>query len=158
MELENELKELIAELDAALKLAEEGLLKAERHFQTKHGVEDKLKALSRGLDERSQLLIEKATSGWRSEPKPGVFVGSKEASDMLPLRQLITELLEVVKASKPIEKEVGGMKLPEGFAIGPVIFSANGKTASAIIGPAIIPFDYGITNSQPRTASAMGRF
>ena len=45
-----------------------------------------------------------------------------------------------------IKKEVGGMRLPGGVAIGPLMFSKDGKTANAIMGPAIIPFDYGITN------------
>ncbi len=46
-----------------------------------------------------------------------------------------------------IKKKVGGMRLPGGIAIGPLMFSKDGKTASTIMGPAIIPFDYGITNS-----------
>ena len=43
------------------------------------------------------------------------------------------------------------MKLPDGFAIGPMYFSKDGKTASAMImQPAIIPFDYSITNALNR--------
>jgi hypothetical protein len=52
---------------------------------------------------------------------------------------------------EPIKKEVGGMKLPNGIAMGPLFFSKDGKTASAIImQPAIISFDYGTTNSLNR--------
>ena len=54
------------------------------------------------------------------------------------------------ETDKEIKKEVGGMNLPDGFAIGPMIFSKDGKTADAIIGPAIIAFDYGIANSLNR--------
>src|SRR3989344_8773506 len=50
-----------------------------------------------------------------------------------------------------VEKEVGGMKLPDGVAIGPMYFSKDGKTASAIMmQPAIIPFDYSVTNTLNR--------
>lgn len=55
---------------------------------------------------------------------------------------------------KEIKKEVGGMKLPEGMAIGPLMFSKDGKKVDAIMGPAIIPFDYGITNSLNRLDKA----
>lgn len=47
-----------------------------------------------------------------------------------------------------IKKKVGGMKLPNGFAMGPLYFSKDGKTANNLfMQPAIIPFDFGITNS-----------
>jgi hypothetical protein len=49
--------------------------------------------------------------------------------------------------SGEISKAIGGMRLPGGIALGPLMFSKDGKTASTIIGPAIISFDYGITNS-----------
>jgi hypothetical protein len=32
--------------------------------------------------------------------------------------------------NEPIKKEVGGMKLPDGFAIGQLYFSKDGKTAA----------------------------
>jgi hypothetical protein len=49
------------------------------------------------------------------------------------------------------KKEVGGMKLPDGFAIGPLYFSKDGKTASALMmQPAVIPFDYSVTNTLNR--------
>lgn len=52
---------------------------------------------------------------------------------------------------EPIKREVGGMKLPDGFAIGPLYFSKDGKTASALVmQPAIIPFDFSVTNSLNR--------
>lgn len=48
---------------------------------------------------------------------------------------------------EPIKKEVGGMKLPDGIAIGPLYFSKDGKTANNLfMQPAIIPFDFDITN------------
>ncbi len=47
----------------------------------------------------------------------------------------------------PIKKEIGGMKLPDGFAVGPLYFSKDGKTASSVImQPAIIAFDYSVTS------------
>ena len=67
----------------------------------------------------------------------------------------MTELLKIHQMDKdknkePIKKEVGGIKLPDGIALGPMFFSKDGRTANAIIGPAIIAFDYGITNSLNR--------
>ena len=64
-------------------------------------------------------------------------------------------LQNIFKKSLPIKterlKEVGGMKLPDGFAIGPLYFSKDGKTASALImQPAIIPFDFSVTNALNR--------
>ncbi len=47
-------------------------------------------------------------------------------------------------------KEVGGLKLPGGFAVGPMYFSANGKQSSISMGPPIIAFDYSVTNALNR--------
>lgn len=53
--------------------------------------------------------------------------------------------------NEPIKKETGGMKLPDGIAIGPLYFSKDGKTANNLfMQPAIIPFDFGITNALNR--------
>ena len=49
------------------------------------------------------------------------------------------------------KKSAGGMKLPDGLAIGPLYFSKDGKTASALMmQPAVIPFDYSVTNALNR--------
>lgn len=53
--------------------------------------------------------------------------------------------------NEPSKKEIGGMKLPDGFAIGPLYFSKDGKTASALMmQPALIPFDFSVTNALNR--------
>lgn len=53
--------------------------------------------------------------------------------------------------NEPNEKEIGGMKLPNGFAVGPIYFSKDGKAASSIImQSAIIAFDFGVTNALNR--------
>lgn len=50
-----------------------------------------------------------------------------------------------------IKKETGGMKLPNGISIGPLYFSKDGKTANNLLmQPAIIPFDFGVTNALNR--------
>lgn len=52
---------------------------------------------------------------------------------------------------EPIKKETGGMKLPDGITIGPLYLSKDGKTANNLfMQPAIIPFDFGITNALNR--------
>lgn len=52
---------------------------------------------------------------------------------------------------EPAKKETGGMKLPNGISIGPLYFSKDGKTASNLLmQPAIISFDFGITNELNR--------
>jgi len=51
------------------------------------------------------------------------------------------------------KKEVGGMKLPAGFALGPMYFSAGGKQSSVLMGPPIIAFDFGVTNALNRLNS-----
>ena len=67
---------------------------------------------------------------------------------------LLDWALEITKETRgfesgngKIQKEIGGMRLAGGVAVGPLMFSNDGKTAENIIGPAIIPFDYGVTNS-----------
>lgn len=53
--------------------------------------------------------------------------------------------------NEPIKKETGGLKLPGGFTIGPMYSSKDGKTASGLImQPAIIPFDFSVTNALNR--------
>jgi hypothetical protein len=61
--------------------------------------------------------------------------------------QINKEKKESVLGVGELKKKVGGLRLPGGIAIGPLMFSKDGKTANTIMGPAIIPFDYGITNS-----------
>ncbi len=51
---------------------------------------------------------------------------------------------------EPLKKEVGGMKFPDGFAIGPLYFSKDGKTASVMMQPAVVPFDFSVTNALNR--------
>ncbi|KXJ98491.1 MAG: hypothetical protein UZ19_OD1000695 [Parcubacteria bacterium OLB19] len=86
--------------------------------------------------------------------KVSLFVSRSSMTHILEtVRNKILDLLLELKKDNPtekvgeIQKAVGGMRLPGGIALGPLMFSKDGKTASAIICPAIIPFDYGITNS-----------
>lgn len=94
----NHLKEkftkLIQELDEIIALGKDELLKSERMYQVVYGVEDQLKEISKGLDERSQLSIEKNIPVWRNTPKSGIFVRNEEVlSRVSPLRALLSELL-----------------------------------------------------------------
>src|SRR3989344_54514 len=94
MNLEQEYTTLIKDLDEILSLGRDGLLKSERMYSTIYTVEDKLKEISKTLDERSRLSIEKIIPMWRNVPKTGIFVRSEEVEKRAaPLRTLLTELL-----------------------------------------------------------------
>lgn len=118
MNLEQEYTKLIQDLDEILSLGKDGLLKSEKMYVTIYAVEDKLKEISKTLDERSQLSIEKTIPMWRNVPKTGIFVRNEEVEKRAaPLRTLLTELLSkqtgqpavslkqelVIPAGKPYE-------------------------------------------------------
>mgnify|MGYP001592166668 FL=1 len=94
MNLEQEYTTLIKDLDEILSLGRDGLLKSERMYSTIYAVEDKLKEISKTLDERSRLSIEKTIPMWRNVPKTGIFVRSEEVEKRAaPLRAILAELL-----------------------------------------------------------------
>jgi hypothetical protein len=94
MNLEQEYIKLIEKLDEILSLGKDGLLKSERMYQTIYEIEDKLKEISKSLDERSRLSIEKTIPIWRNVPKSGIFVNNEEVvKRVVPLRALLSELL-----------------------------------------------------------------
>lgn len=118
MNMEQEYKNLIAKLDEISSLGRDGLLKSERMYGTVHEVEDKLKEISKSLDERTRLSIEKIIPMWRNLPKTGIFVRNEEVEKRVtPLQALLTELLSkqtgqpvldikkelVIQAGKPYE-------------------------------------------------------
>lgn len=94
MSLEQEYTKLVQELDEILSLGGEGLLKSEKMYGVIYGVEDRLKEISKSLDERSRLSIEKTIPAWRNVPKSGIFVNNDEVVKRAsPLRALLSELL-----------------------------------------------------------------
>ena len=94
MELKEKYTKLIKELDEILSLGNDGLLKSERMYQVVYSVEDQLKEISKELDERSQLSIEKNIPMWRNVPKSGIFVRNEEViKRVAPLKALLSELL-----------------------------------------------------------------
>jgi len=94
MNLEQEYTGLIEKLDEILSLGSEDLLKSERMYETIYGVEDRLKEISKELDERSRLSIEKTIPMWRNVPKSGIFVRNDEVvKRVTPLKSLLSELL-----------------------------------------------------------------
>jgi len=94
MSLEQKYTNLIQKLDEILSLGKDGLLKSERMYQTIYKVEDELKEISKTLDERSRLSIEKTIPMWRNVPKSGIFVSNEEVvKRTTPLRALLPELL-----------------------------------------------------------------
>ncbi len=136
-------------------------------------IEDKvcIRGSGQSIRELEELLADKSISSYEM-PYPASFAdkiiegGIKTKVSLFISRSSLTRTLEVVRNkildllleikkgdsdfdrnTGELQKAVGGMRLPGGIALGPLMFSKDGKTASAIIGPAIIPFDYGITNS-----------
>jgi len=118
MNLKGEYTKLIQELDEILSLSNEGLLKSEKMYGVIYGVEDELKEISKTLDERSRLSIEKNIPLWRNVPKTGEFVQKEEVIKRdSPLKALLSELLSkqtdqsilsikteiVIPAGKPYE-------------------------------------------------------
>lgn len=94
IDLKKELEILFGRLEEILSLANEGLLKSERLYETKYSIEDKLKELAKNYDERGQLMIEKNIPNWRLEPKHGIFINSSQATNEIsPLKTLLSELL-----------------------------------------------------------------
>src|SRR3989344_3929915 len=123
------------------------------------------------IRELEELLADKSSSSYEmpypasfadqiieggTRTKVSLFISSTSLTHILETarNKILDLLLELKKSEGAIErttgevqKAVGGMRLPGGIALGPLMFSKDGKTASTIMGPAIIPFDYGITNS-----------
>ena len=103
MNLEQEYTILIKDLDEILSLGKDGLLKSEKMYGTIYAIEDKLKEISKSLDERSQLSIEKTIPMWRNVPKTGIFVRNEEVEKRAaPLRTLLTELLSKQTGQPPL--------------------------------------------------------
>lgn len=106
-----QLQKLLSDIDEILGLGKEGLLKSERLSKEKHFVEDQLKKISKDLDERSQLSIEKTIPKWRNIPKSGIFVSPNEViNELTPLIALIQGLIVKVspedKDTKILKEEV----------------------------------------------------
>jgi hypothetical protein len=136
-------------------------------------IEDKVctRGSGQSIRELEELLSDKSLSSYEM-PYPASFAdqiiegGTKTKVSLFISRTSLTHILETVRnkildlllelkktdggierTTGEVQKSVGGMRLPGGIALGPLMFSKDGKTASTIMGPAIIPFDYGITNS-----------
>lgn len=132
-------------------------------------VEDKFctRGTSQSIDEIEELL--KSDSHSYEMPYPDeiahkIIEGSfKTKVSLFIPRTALTKITETIRnnlfdwamgineesevESGKINKEVGGMRLPGGIALGPLMFSRDGKKVDTVMGPAIIPFDFGITNS-----------
>lgn len=92
--LEHKLQEMLAGIDKLFSLAGEGLLKETRYGEEKERIETELKALSKDLDERDELRVEKIIPTWRRVPRSGVFLPAGDVNQASPLRDLLVELVD----------------------------------------------------------------
>jgi hypothetical protein len=112
-------------------LVEEGIWKAKTPDEVKNGISEGIPGYGGLLS--SALFVENICNK--------IYKNEKSHYEQLDS----TKYFDYEKIT--LKDQVGGMKLPGGFAIGPMFYSKDGKTASATIGPAIIAFDFGMTNS-----------
>ena len=90
-ELNETLNEIHVEIQTALDLARQDLLKSERKHKVVSGSKQKLNQLKQNFDEVEQLKIERSVPMWINEPKSGAFVSFTEAEKSFePLLSITT--------------------------------------------------------------------
>ena len=104
-EKEELLKKLLQEIDQAMKLSSQDLLKSNELNDLEDGTRALLDAVRGAFEDIQNRKIEKALSGthWKTIPRPGSYAGMGEVVQRLaPLKNLLEELLEVETGIKPI--------------------------------------------------------
>lgn len=104
-EKEDLLKKLLQEIDQAMMLSSQELLKTSELSDLEDGIRALLDAIRNTFEDIQNRKIEKAISGthWRSVPRPGRYTNLGEVVQKLaPLKNLLEELLEAETGIKPI--------------------------------------------------------
>lgn len=101
-EIKNVLDQIYLDIQSALDLAREGLLKSEKEHDIVSDTKDKLNKLKSDFGEVEQLKIEKAVPMWINEPKSGIFISEDNARKKLePLLNITAELLNTIGGKVP---------------------------------------------------------
>ncbi len=101
-ELKNSLSKIHIDIQTALDLAKEGLLKGEREHEVVSGTKNKLNELKPHFGEVEQLKIERALPMWINEPKSGIFISEAIAQKALePLLKITAELINIIGSQIP---------------------------------------------------------
>lgn len=102
-EKEELLKKLLQEIDQALLLSQQELLKSSELYELENGVYALLGEIGDAFGDILKRKIEKATPQWKVAPRAGSYATQGGALEKLsPLRALIEELLEAETGIKPI--------------------------------------------------------
>ncbi len=101
-EITKNLSEIYLEIQTALDIAKNGLLKSERKHKVVSETKQKLNMLKPYFGEMEQLKIEHAVPQCINEPKHGLFISESDAKKGLePLMAITTELIGVIGNQVP---------------------------------------------------------
>lgn len=96
------LSKMYLDVQTALDLAKEGLLKGEKEYEIISGTKNKLNEVKLYFGEIEQLKIERAVPMWISQPKSGIFINESDARKGLePLLNITIELIRIIGSQIP---------------------------------------------------------
>lgn len=136
-ELLEKLNSQLKEVNEMLALGDMGLLKSDELSNTKHRIEDELKASKQFFEKIESLKIEKTIPVWRSLPKTGMFLNSNQVSASLnPLHTLLHELIKAKGGSEQIapvavpELKITGSTINQAINDARTLLSTQGATSA----------------------------
>lgn len=101
-EINRSLSQIHLEIQTALDLAKNGLLKSERKHKVVIETTQKLNELKPHFGDMEQLKIDRAVPKWINEPRPGLFISESDAQKGLePLMTITTELIGIIGSQVP---------------------------------------------------------
>lgn len=101
-EIKNVLSQIHLDIQSALDLAKQGLLKGEKEHEIVSGTKNKLNELKPHFGEVEQLKIERAVPMWINQPKSGIFIPEASARKALePLLNITAELINTIGSQIP---------------------------------------------------------
>ena len=101
-EIKNILNSIYIDIQTALDLSKEGLLKGEREHNVITKTINELSKLKPHFGEVEQLKIERAVPKWINQPKSGIFIPEASARKSLePLLNITTELINTIGSQIP---------------------------------------------------------
>jgi hypothetical protein len=101
-EIKDILSQIHLDIQSALDLAKESLLKGEKEHEIVSETKNKLNALKPHFGEVEQLKIERAVPMWLNQPKSGIFIAEATARKALePLLNITAELINTIGSQIP---------------------------------------------------------